>query len=91
VIALLTIVGIILLVLAVFCVLKAISDYDESWLGLAILAVLFGCASLTPFYNQYRCGAQWSDFENRYGIIEGCMVKQGDKWFPEERVRAIEE
>lgn len=90
-IALLTIVGIILLVIAVFCLIKAISDFEEGWVGAAITAVLFGFVSLTPLYDQYRCSVQWSDFENRYGIIEGCMVKQGDKWVPEARVRAIEE
>lgn len=89
-----TLLAVLAFILAVICVVLFIAGIlqGEGWMcGLATVGFFVALFMATPAWDRYVCSSKWSDFENRYGLIEGCMVKQDGKWFPSDRVRSIEE
>ncbi len=53
---------------------------------LAILAIVYGVYRL----EVARCGIKYVDYEPKYGLISGCMVKVNGRWIPDERLRVVE-
>ena len=55
---------------------------------LAVIMLIFVIGGLV--INSFTCSARWGDFETSWGPIKGCTVKQGGKFYPENRVRSVE-
>lgn len=50
-----------------------------------------GTITVGLWLNVTKCNAQFADFEHRWGVWEGCMLKTDGKWIPDERYRVLEE
>jgi len=56
-----------------------------------ILVSLCICTIPPYFYAKYSCGQKYFEFQNRFGILTGCMVYHNEKWLPVERLRFFED
>lgn len=58
-----------------------------------IIAVLLITVTIiiTIWVGHIRCDNQFQNFERKFKIIGGCLVKEdGGKWVPDERFRVVE-
>lgn len=64
---------------------------SEEGIGCLILAVFMVLLIIgSIIWSPISCSARWGDFETSWGPIKGCTVKQGNKFYPEDRVRSVE-
>ena len=51
-----------------------------------VMAVIFAIAY---WVMANGCDARWVDFDNRFGVWEGCMVEFEGTWYPDEVIRTL--
>ena len=55
-----------------------------------IVCLLVGLSNFVPFYG-CKIKAERQEMEWSYGIFQGCMVKQDNKWIDYDRLRYTKE
>lgn len=54
--------------------------------GVLVFALI---VALTMWGTSVSCHASWPGRETSWGIMQGCLVKVGNEWWPSDNVRTI--
>lgn len=65
---------------------------DEETFGCIVTVIVLGIIVVFGlFFAPMQCSAKWQGRSTSWGPIKGCQVLVKGQWWPEDRVRAIDD